>query len=83
MNVIIPPTYGIDYSETFAFVAKMNTIKILISLAAHFGWPLLQYDIENGFLHGELNEVIYMKISPQYNNQQRDNMASRLKNSLY
>ena len=32
--------YGIDYDETFASVAKMNTVRILISCAANFGWPV-------------------------------------------
>ena len=39
-------TYGIDYQETFAPVAKMNTIRILISLAVNLDWPLYQYDIK-------------------------------------
>jgi len=33
-------TYGIDYAETFALVAKINIIRILLSLAANFDWPL-------------------------------------------
>ena len=37
-------TYGIDYDETFAPVAKMNTVRILISCAANFGWSLHQLD---------------------------------------
>ncbi|XP_022893968.1 uncharacterized protein LOC111408439 [Olea europaea var. sylvestris] len=36
-------TYGVDYQETFAPVAKMNTVRILLSLAAHLNWQLLQY----------------------------------------
>ena len=47
-------TFGIDYIETFAPVAKINTIRILISLAVNFDWPLNQYDIKNTFLNGEL-----------------------------
>ena len=47
-------TYGLDYQETFAPVAKMNTIRILISLAVNLDWPLYQYDIKNVFLHGNL-----------------------------
>ena len=46
-------TYGIDYDETFARVAKMNTVRILISRATHFGWPLHQLDVNNAFLHGD------------------------------
>ena len=55
-------TYGVDYQETFAQVAKMNTVRILLSLATHYNWQLLQYDFKNVFLHGDLDEEIYMNI---------------------
>ena len=42
-------TYGVDYQETFAPIAKMNTVRILLSLAAHYNWQLLQYDVKNVF----------------------------------
>ena len=47
-------TYKIDYVETFALVAKINTLCILLSLALNFKWPLHQFDIRNAFLHGNL-----------------------------
>jgi hypothetical protein len=47
-------TYGVDYEEIFAPVAKMNTIRILISCAANLGWDLHQLDVKNAFLHGDL-----------------------------
>jgi len=45
-------TYGMDYSETFAPVAKLNTIRILLSLAANLDWPLHHLDVKNVFLNG-------------------------------
>ena len=50
-------TYGVDYEETFAPVAKINSIRILLSLAVNFDWPLHQLDVKNAFLNGDLEEV--------------------------
>ena len=49
-------SYGVGYQETFAPVAKLNTMRVLLSLAANQDWPLLQFDVKNAFLHGDLTE---------------------------
>ena len=53
-------TYGIDYTKTFAPIAKLNIVRILLSLAANSDWPLHQLDIKNAFLNGELKKEVYM-----------------------
>ena len=59
----------------------MNTVQVLVSLAVHCSKPLLQYDVKNAFVHGELEEV-YMKIPPGYHVTQQENTVCRLKKSL-
>ena len=73
---------GIDYFDTFARVAKFNTMRILIAVAAKLGWKLHQYDVRNAFLHRELEEV-YMTILLGYKLTYCSDMVCKLKKTLY
>lgn len=52
----------IDYKESFVLITKKNYVRILLSLAVHFNWQLLLYDVKNAFLHDDLDEEIYTNI---------------------
>ncbi|KAK8924049.1 hypothetical protein KSP39_PZI019433 [Platanthera zijinensis] len=75
-------TLGIDYQETFAPMAKMNSIRVLLSCAACKGWNLIQLDVKNVFLHGNLEEV-YMSLPPGFISQGSDGKVCKLKKALY
>ena len=54
-------TYDLDYSNTFYLVARLTFVHLFISLAASYDWDLHQLDIKNAFLHGDLQEEVYME----------------------
>ena len=53
--------YGLDYYDTFFLVAKIASVRLLLSMVAMRSWPLFQLDIKNVFLDGDLAEKVYME----------------------
>ena len=64
-------------------MAKIYTIQVLFSIAANKDWPLHQFDVKNVFLHGELEEEIYMKVLPGFSENYTPKEGCRLKKALY
>jgi hypothetical protein len=74
---------GLDYDETFSPVIKPTTVRIILTLAAHYTWPLRQLDISNAFLHGFLKEDVYMAQPQGFIDPLRPNHVCKLHKSLY
>ena len=53
--------FGVDYSDTFAPVARLDTIRLVLAMAAQNGWKVFQLDVKLAFLNGILQEEIYVE----------------------
>ncbi|KAL5731634.1 hypothetical protein ACHQM5_004343 [Ranunculus cassubicifolius] len=74
---------GIDYNETFAHVARHDTIRALIALAAQKGWKLYQLDVKSAFLNGELKEEVYVEQPQGFTDTQNEDKVFKLQKALY
>jgi hypothetical protein len=55
---------GIDYDETFAPVARLESIRILLAYACAHNFKLFQMDVKSAFLNGVINEELYVAQPP-------------------
>jgi hypothetical protein len=75
--------YGTDYKEVFAPVAKWDTIRCILASAAIRGWYVFQLDVKSAFLHGELNETVYVEQPLGYVKKGSESKVYRLHKALY
>jgi transposase InsO family protein len=75
--------YGIDYTEVFAPVARWDTIQMVIALVARNSWSVFQLDVKSAFLHGELNEAVFVEQPQGYEKKGEEYKVYKLKKALY
>lgn len=74
---------GIDYDEVFAPVARLETIRLIISLAAQNEWKIYQMDVKSVFLNGFLEEEVYIEQPQGYEVKGQEEKVLKLKKALY
>ena len=74
---------GIDYEETFAPVAKLEAIRMLLAFACHKNFILYQMDVKSAFLNGFINEEVYVEQPPEFGSFNFPNHVFKLKKALY
>ena len=74
---------GVDFNEIFSPVVKYKTIRIMLSIVVQFDMELEQMDVKTAFLHGELEEVIYMEQPRGYEQGSPEGTVCKLKKALY
>ena len=72
-----------DYNEIFSPVVKHTSIRLLLSMAAHYDMEVEQMDVRTAFLHGELEENIFMQQPRGYEVKGKEDWVCKLKKSLY
>ena len=74
---------GIDFDETFAPVARLESIRILLAIASHLNFKLYQMDVKSAFLNGMLQEEVYVEQLKGLVDPHRPNDVYKLKRALY
>jgi hypothetical protein len=74
---------GVDFDETFALVARLESIIILLSISCHLGFKLYQMDVKSTFLIGILQEEVYVKQPKGFLDPHYPQHVYKLKKALY
>ena len=74
---------GIDYEEVFSPFARLETISLIISLAAQYKWKIHQMDVKSAFLNGVLEEEVYIEQPNGYVVKGQEDKVLKLKKALY
>ena len=73
---------GYDYNETFSPVIKPVTVRLILTLAVTFRWPIQQLDVNNAFLNGLLDEEVFMVQPPGFESVNK-HLVCKLNKAIY
>jgi hypothetical protein len=74
---------GLDFGKTYAPVARLESIRILLAYAAHLDFKLYQMDMKSVFLNGPLSELVYVEQPPGFEDPKYLNHVYKLNKALY
>ncbi|CAA0827649.1 cysteine-rich RLK (RECEPTOR-like protein kinase) 8 [Striga hermonthica] len=74
---------GIDFEEVFAPVARMESVRLLLAMAAAKDWHIHHMDVKSAFLNGELAETVFVKQAPGFAVKGEEHKVLRLRKALY
>jgi hypothetical protein len=57
---------GIDFDEVFAPVARLESVRMMVALAAHEGWEVHHMDVKSAFLNDVIEEEVYVQQPPGF-----------------
>ena len=75
--------YGVDYTEVFSLVARHDIIRLVIALATQNSWLIFQLDVKSVFLHGYLEEQVFIDQPPGYVKTGNEHKVYKLEKALY
>jgi len=74
---------GIDYDETYASVARLEAVRLLLAFSCIKGFKLFQMDVKSAFLNGYINEKVFVSQPPGFEDHQHPGHVFKLKKALY
>jgi hypothetical protein len=74
---------GIDFEEVFAPVARLDTVRLILALAANRGWQVHHLDVKTAFLNGELKEEVYVSQPDGFQVKGKEKHVLKLSKALY
>jgi hypothetical protein len=74
---------GVDYDEVYAPVARLETVRFFLALAAQGEWEVHHMDVKSAFLNGELQEEVYVQQPPGFSDPRAQGKVLKLKKALY